>query len=345
MAAEYGYAVSPSFGSGRRSVFVVDNSPSAKPTRITAAPDKEADERALDFSPDGKTVALISIIEKQPRLFVVDLTGSSPPRELGNFTGFLGPPHFSPDGSRIALLQTPERDGAAGSSNERTFSTVENRGSSIWRRARRPSPHRLTCTSTSSGLVAERQGDRDDAASPAEALQCSELLRREAPRGRRGRERLARRLSNRKLQIADPGDFSPDGTQISFVGGLMSDEGNSGGDLFVVPTAGGVAKNITPKRKATIVAARWKPDGHFLLVDEIVEGQFALSLVPSDGSGPGETLFRADAALRGFHGLRQRRDGRVPPRHVRRGNLDLGRSSARAFEGRAFSSSICQALG
>ncbi len=40
------------------------------------------------------------------------------------------------------------------------------------------------------------------------------------------------------LQIANP-RWSPDGKQIAFIGGLMSDQGSTGGDIYTVPATGG----------------------------------------------------------------------------------------------------------
>jgi dipeptidyl aminopeptidase/acylaminoacyl peptidase len=47
-------------------------------------------------------------------------------------------------------------------------------------------------------------------------------------------------------QIAVP-RWSPDGKQIAFIGGLMSDQGSTGGDIFLVPATGGPAENLTPE--------------------------------------------------------------------------------------------------
>lgn len=47
------------------------------------------------------------------------------------------------------------------------------------------------------------------------------------------------------LQIAVP-RFSPDGKKIAFIGGLMSDQGSTGGDIWTVPANGGDPVNVTP---------------------------------------------------------------------------------------------------
>ncbi len=62
------------------------------------------------------------------------------------------------------------------------------------------------------------------------------------------------------LQIAVP-RWSPDGTQIAFIGGLMSDQGSTGGDIYLVPSTGGEPKNLTPNRASSVAFISWvRPD-------------------------------------------------------------------------------------
>ena len=72
------------------------------------------------------------------------------------------------------------------------------------------------------------------------------------------------------LQIAVP-RFSPDGKQIAFIGGLMSDQGSTGGDLYTIPVSGGDPKNLTPDRPSTPTWFRWTGD-HTLEVSEDARG-------------------------------------------------------------------------
>jgi len=58
------------------------------------------------------------------------------------------------------------------------------------------------------------------------------------------------------LQIAVP-RWSPDGSQIAFVGGLMSDQGSTGGDVYLIPAAGGEPKDVTPGRAASVAYIGW----------------------------------------------------------------------------------------
>ena len=58
------------------------------------------------------------------------------------------------------------------------------------------------------------------------------------------------------LQIAVP-RWSPDGQQIAFIGGLMSDQGSTGGDIYVIPAAGGDPKDVTSGRPASAAWFQW----------------------------------------------------------------------------------------
>jgi len=58
------------------------------------------------------------------------------------------------------------------------------------------------------------------------------------------------------LQIAVP-RWSPNGKQIAFIGGLMSDQGATGGDLYTIPSTGGEPKDVTPGRAASVAFFGW----------------------------------------------------------------------------------------
>jgi dipeptidyl aminopeptidase/acylaminoacyl peptidase len=58
------------------------------------------------------------------------------------------------------------------------------------------------------------------------------------------------------LQIAVP-RWSPAGDQLAFIGGLMSDQGATGGDIYLIPAAGGEPKNITSGFDKTAAWIHW----------------------------------------------------------------------------------------
>jgi dipeptidyl aminopeptidase/acylaminoacyl peptidase len=61
------------------------------------------------------------------------------------------------------------------------------------------------------------------------------------------------------LQMAVP-RFSEDGKQIAFIGGLMSDQGSTGGDIWVIPSTGGEPRDLTPNRTSTPAWFTWLDD-------------------------------------------------------------------------------------
>jgi dipeptidyl aminopeptidase/acylaminoacyl peptidase len=58
------------------------------------------------------------------------------------------------------------------------------------------------------------------------------------------------------LQMAQP-LWSPDGKSIAFIGGLMSDQGVTGGDVWMVPSAGGQPVDLTPNHPASAEWIAW----------------------------------------------------------------------------------------
>ena len=61
------------------------------------------------------------------------------------------------------------------------------------------------------------------------------------------------------LQMAVP-RFSPDGKRIAFIGGLMSDQGSTGGDIWVVDVNGEHHRDITPNIDGTPTYEAWLND-------------------------------------------------------------------------------------
>ncbi|MGY3040869.1 dipeptidyl aminopeptidase/acylaminoacyl peptidase [Rhodanobacter sp. TND4EL1] len=77
------------------------------------------------------------------------------------------------------------------------------------------------------------------------------------------------------LQIALP-SWSPDGTRIAFIGGLMSDQGATGGDIYAVPAAGGALIDLTPDIHVTPSWLRWTGP-QSMLVSQVSNGQSQLA--------------------------------------------------------------------
>ncbi len=94
------------------------------------------------------------------------------------------------------------------------------------------------------------------------------------------------------LQIAVP-RWSPDGSKIALIGGLMSDQGATGGDLYLLPSDGsGSAVDLTPSGTTTIEWIDWLPSRK-LIATEISGGSQQIDEVsftfPPGFSAPGGT--------------------------------------------------------
>lgn len=69
-----------------------------------------------------------------------------------------------------------------------------------------------------------------------------------------------RPIARPKTQINAP-RISPDGKAIAYIGGLMSDFGSVGGDIWTVPFAGGEPVDATKGEKATVTSLSWTKGG------------------------------------------------------------------------------------
>jgi dipeptidyl aminopeptidase/acylaminoacyl peptidase len=85
------------------------------------------------------------------------------------------------------------------------------------------------------------------------------------------------------LQMAVP-RISPDGSQIAFIGGLMSDFGSTGGDIWTVSTNGGMPKNLTEGRKSTPVWIHWESPKSLLFTELDQSDEAILKLDVATGS-------------------------------------------------------------
>lgn len=84
------------------------------------------------------------------------------------------------------------------------------------------------------------------------------------------------------LQIALP-RFSPDGKNIVFLGGLMSDFGSNGGDLYITTSDGKDTHPITEGRKSSIAWFQWTDNTH-LAISERERGKVHVAVLGTSGS-------------------------------------------------------------
>ena len=82
-----------------------------------------------------------------------------------------------------------------------------------------------------------------------------------------------------KMQMNMP-HVSPDGRTVAFIGGLMSDFGSVGGDVYTVPLAGGDPVDVTPGVKGTFNGIMWR--GRELLASVLAGADAGIAAIDPD---------------------------------------------------------------
>jgi len=99
------------------------------------------------------------------------------------------------------------------------------------------------------------------------------------------------------LQLALP-RWSPDGQRIAFIGGLMSDQGATGGDIYSVPASGGEPVDLTPGTHVTPVWLAWKGVAQ-MIVSQLTgaQSQVAEYAVSASAASQQRVLFTLPATI------------------------------------------------
>ena len=264
--------------------FATMDQPSSPHRRITAGNGRSAQaEHDIAWAPDSKQVAFLSdrIKSSQLQLYVAKVAGKLP-RKLTNLTGFLAVPQWSPDGKALAFLFTENAPRAAGPLEPMTPASgvIEEH---VYKQ-------RLAVVDLSTGKVRQ--------VSPADlyvyeydwspdGASFAMIAAHGAGDANWYKAQLytlsigsgeTKSIYQPPLQIAIP-RWSPDGSRIACIAGLMSDEGQIGGDVFVVPATGGEARNITPKMKASASWLSWLPSSNQILFAEHIDGASGIAKV------------------------------------------------------------------
>jgi dipeptidyl aminopeptidase/acylaminoacyl peptidase len=219
--------------------------------------------RDVTWSADSKRIA-----------FIADLPGDVPaaqvwtaaadsgsPRKHAELKGYVQVPRFAPDGSKLAILFIEGMPRVAGPlqpmmplSGVIDQKIYEERITSI-----DLSTDHLTQITPADIYVYEYDWTPDGQAWAASAAHGSGdanwwVARLYLVNAQTG---VMREIYKPKLQIADP-HVSPDGKNVALIEGLMSDAGLTGGEIRVVPVAGGAARNLTPNSKTSPSALAWR---------------------------------------------------------------------------------------
>lgn len=214
----------------------------------------------LTFAPDGSLAWLARDRTAGTVTLSVDTAGK--PRTIATVKGIAQTPRFSPDGKRIALLVTigaAKEAGAAQAgvrqvgeigekSDEQRLAVFDVAGSPVAADAVKPvSPadryiYEYDWTPDGAGFVvtsALGNGDNNWWVATLDAV--------DATTG------AMRNIARPKTQLNFP-RVSPDGRTVAYIGGLMSDFGSVGGDIWTVPLSGGDPTNTTKRADFTVTS-------------------------------------------------------------------------------------------
>ncbi|HTW83625.1 MAG TPA: S9 family peptidase [Candidatus Sulfotelmatobacter sp.] len=262
---------------------------------------------APTWSPDGRRLAYLVRDEKAGTTAVWSANGdgSDPKPWLSGFTGILNAPRWAPDGSTLALLATANAHkeiGATQAGAALTGDVSADLDQDVQRIAVLGGDATLRFVSPDKLFVYEYDWAPDGhgfAATGAYGNGDDEWwVARLYAIGIGGD---AHELLRPAMQMNAP-RISPDGKSVAFIGGLMSDFGSVGGDVYVMPLAGGRATDVTPGITASVTSIAWRPDGK-LTITALVNDRNAIETL-DPGTGATTMLWSAPEAIGSFGGDR-----------------------------------------
>jgi dipeptidyl aminopeptidase/acylaminoacyl peptidase len=271
---------------------------------LTAGTPSQTDcnEDTVAWSPDSRQLAFLSDCqsEPQPQLFVAAVDGSTAPRKLTTATGFIHQLAWSPDGRQIAFLFVPNATRVAGALAAMKPAEGVISASNLAEVQRvaivNAAGGALTIATPANLHVYEFNWSPDSkalayvaAAPPGEDnWWVAQLYTQASP------DAAPQSILKPSMQIALP-RWSPDGKQIAFIGGLMSDQGFTGGDIYLMPATGGTPRNITHGRASTPAWIDWIGDST-LLFTEYVDGHTRIAQM-NTASGTAKALWEGGESI------------------------------------------------
>ena len=253
--------------------------------------------RDVTWSADSKLVAFLADLPGDvpaAQVWTAAADGGAPVKHA-ELKGYVQTPRFSPDGSKLALLFIEGMPRVAGPlqpmtplAGEVDEKIYEERIATIDLRT-----DRLTQVTPADVYVYEYDWTPDGLGWAAIAAHGSGdnnwwIARLYLVNAQSGE---MREIYKPKLQIGDP-HVSPDGKNVAFIEGLMSDAGLTGGEILVVPVTGGAIRDLTPNSTTSPSALAWtSPD--LIFFAQNVDGNSSFAAVRSGGS-KGATLWTGE---------------------------------------------------
>ncbi len=228
------------------------------------------------WSPNGNLLAFVAADSAAGKttLYVVE-NGAA--REASSIVGVANTVRWSPDGTRIALLMTPgahKKTGAveAGAAQVGEIGVAEDEQRIAIVASSGGEPRLVSPADTYIYEFDWAPDGRGFAATGAKGngdnnWWIATLDYVDAETG------TLRVVAAPKMQMNLP-RVSRDGKTIAFIGGLMSDWGSIGGDVYTVPIEGGTPTNLTPDFKGTFRGIAWR--GADLITSALIDDHHAV---------------------------------------------------------------------
>ena len=291
-------------GRGGGQILVAPLDDLKKSHRVTAAtkPDQKCGEGDLTWEPDSKALAFLSDCASSSgqRDVYLDRFDQNPPRRVTELKGEAHELAFAPDGSKIAFLyvEGATRQAGALAAMKLPSGVIGEDGVEIQRIAM----SQLDTAAPNVVMVSpanlhayefdwapNSKGFAYVAADPPGENNWWVAKLYIEPLGGSPKAILApAEVSGalHGLQIAVP-RWSPDGKTIAFIGGLMSDQGSTGGDVWIVSAEGGQPRDLTEGRPTSPAWVEWSGN-EYLFVSELAGGNSQLIRLRLQGDRTGE---------------------------------------------------------
>jgi dipeptidyl aminopeptidase/acylaminoacyl peptidase len=247
------------------------------------------------WSPDGQALAFVSSNRKAKNATLQVVRGGQLAVAL-TFDGLLEDPRWSPDGQTLAVLATDKPRKMTGATQAGAPIVGEIGGATDEQRvAILPATGGpLKFLSPADTFVYEYDWAPDGKAFAVTAAKGDGdnnwWIAKLAAVGVDGSFRV----------IADPGvqmkwpKVSPDGKTVTFIGGLHSDFGPTGGDVYAAPFAGGKAIDKTPSFKGSFTSLAWRQSTLFATA---IVGDNNAVLAVDPASGATKTLLSGPVSM------------------------------------------------
>jgi dipeptidyl aminopeptidase/acylaminoacyl peptidase len=293
-----------SLSGGKSSITIAPVKAGGATVHISAAADNKTacDEEAVTWSPDSKQIAFLSdcIKSGQFQLYVAP-AASGPAKEETHLTGLLAYPRWSPDGKHIAILFTQNLPHRAGPLDPvpPDSGVLESK---IYEQ-------RIALVDAASGAVRQvspanmyiyeydwSPDGRSFAVSAAPGMGDNNWwIAQIYTMPSAGGELHSVYKPSVERQIAEP-RWTPDGKSILFIGGIMSDEGSTGGEIYRVAAGGGEAASITPGIASSVADIAAPKNSKYVIFSQHYDGGSAVSELDLS-TGQIERLWQGDETI------------------------------------------------